>query len=282
MDLNGRVIIRYLRDASIIDIAKSVEGLGADSFRDCGSLRWIFFGSNSKICSIEARAFAGCVLLQSICIPSAVTRISERCFWLCESLQTVSFASDSQLTVIAQAAFIESGLKSLTIPSTVEILGLECFAACLKLVTVIFAVDSRLAVIEGEAFQGCSSLAPICLPSSVERVGQRCFHECNSMSRLTFSSPSNLRELLDLPRCLTGLVTIPDSVEDLEFASTSRGGPRCALCFGRDSKLKRIGPWVKRSFLHVSSRTLKDFRSRAEFGREGVRKITGQIWLKRL
>jgi hypothetical protein len=60
------------------------------------------------------------------------------------------------------------------------------------------------------------------LPSSVESVGLLSFIYCRALSSLSFASPSHLRELLDLPPWLSGLVSIPDSVEVLSFCPQTR------------------------------------------------------------
>jgi hypothetical protein len=84
------------------------------------------------------------------------------------------------------------------------------------------------------------------------------------MSQVTFTPPCHIRSLLDLPPGLRGLQTIPDSVEFLQF-STSSKAPEYAVGFERDSKLVQITTRGTRSFLHISSATVKRVRSRIEF-----------------
>jgi hypothetical protein len=86
------------------------------------------------------------------------------------------------------------------------------------------------------AFELCNNLERIIIPSSMtfhgrwvllQRMPQSpisrmsrfvafcefCFQAYDSLSSFTFSSPSHLRELIDVPQAFSGVVSIPDSVE---------------------------------------------------------------------
>jgi hypothetical protein len=113
------------------------------------------------------------------------------------------------------------------------------------------------------------------VPASVEVIDSCCFHACVLLWDLTFSSPSHLRELLDLPPLWPGMHEIPDSVERLAFSVEFRRVRHVyTLSFGRDSALREIAagqrPWSTpgRSFLQVSSHSVKVIRSALEFASE--------------
>jgi hypothetical protein len=93
----------------------------------------------------------------------------------------------------------------------------------------------------------------------------RCFAGCRSMSSLCFSAPCRIVELRDLPPQLTGWTDIPDSVEVFEFVTRLAAQAEYFIRFGRDSRLTTIRTTARRSFLGVSSRILKLFRSTIEF-----------------
>jgi hypothetical protein len=88
---------------------------------------------------------------------------------------------------------------------------------------------------------------------------------------LTFSSPSHLRELLDLPPDLSGFVCIQDSVEVLSFLPHFQHRPRRVLSFGCDSRLTKFSATSRgvsirsQSFVQVTSWSLKTFRVNMEF-----------------
>jgi hypothetical protein len=109
------------------------------------------------------------------------------------------------------------------------------------------------------------------LPESTEFVGELCFQGCISLSKFTISSPSHLRELMDLPVKLTGVICISDSVEMLGFHVDDPRAVQRTLMFGRDSRLAEMKlvsteEWLPaRSFLQVSSRSVKGFRTNFEW-----------------
>lgn len=65
--------------------------------------------------------------ITSVEIPSSVTEIGNSAFSWCESLTSVTFAAESQLTSIGQVAFMESGITSIEIPSSVTTIGEDAF-----------------------------------------------------------------------------------------------------------------------------------------------------------
>jgi hypothetical protein len=270
MDLIDRLIVRYCGTATEVTIPDEIEIIGEYCFSMCESICFVRFGSVSKLSSIELRAFWVCSELKMIEIPSSVTSLGDRCFELCQLLGVASFCRGSQLDSIpARAFFACVSLESIVLPSTVKTVGISCFYACRKLAHSPFPVDSEVVRIEKLALSSCSSLNSMFLASSVEFVGEGCFAECDSLSSLAFSSPSHLRELLDLPPKLSGFVSIPDSVEILVFDFDVKSVPHRTLRFGSDSRLRQIRPPTRSthgpSFLQVQTRCLKLFRVNLEF-----------------
>jgi hypothetical protein len=118
-------------------------------------------------------AFDGSDALESICIPSSVTRIRMGCFKSCSNLRTVLFSRTSKLRVIEPEAFAHCRLlESISIPSPVQILPAACFFCCSSLQTVTFGTGSKLRVIRRRAFSNCPSLKLTAVPASVEVIGR--------------------------------------------------------------------------------------------------------------
>jgi hypothetical protein len=65
----------------------------------------VSFASESKLSRIEKSAFEGCSSLSSICIPSSVEILCEKCFCYCASLSNLTFESESKLSRIGESAF---------------------------------------------------------------------------------------------------------------------------------------------------------------------------------
>jgi hypothetical protein len=278
VDLKHPYLLRYLGSESDVTIGAEIEKIDHSCFCFCYSICSVTFGSLLKLRSIEVLAFYDCRKLKAIDIPSSVTFLGHSCFSGCSRLRSVSFCSDSRLNCISDKAFPGCSLQKIIIPSTVKTIGRLCFSSCKKLETVSLAVDSELVRIEKEAFQFCCALRSLFLPSSVEFVGPRCFGGCQRLSSLTFGSPSHLRELLHLPRALSGFISIPDSVEILGLFGSLSGLRTEVLIFGVESRLREIrtaivkrdedrfdSSVVRRSLLVVSSRSLKVFCKQMEF-----------------
>jgi hypothetical protein len=194
------------------------------------------------VSSFDSTAFQECAHLESIVIPSSVTLIGSMCFRSCRRLRTVSLCADSRLAGIEAAAFGWCQLlESISLPASVEVIGRLCFELCGSFARVTLPVDSKLVRIDAGAFTNCSSLQSFFVPSSVESIGESCFYQSTSMLTLTFGSGSHLRELLDLPPCLSVFSDIPDSVEMIGCSGSPQFGVNgYRLNFGRESKLTGI------------------------------------------
>jgi predicted metal-binding protein len=92
--------------------------------------------------------------------------LGSNCFAYCESLSSITFESNSDLTRIESRAFYDSSLSSIVIPGNVEILGSECFSSCKSLLSIIFESNSRLTRIESKVFSS-TSLQSILIPSTI-------------------------------------------------------------------------------------------------------------------
>jgi hypothetical protein len=277
IDLDHDWILRYQGGESDVRIPDKIEKIDERCFESCCWICSVTFGSKSKLFSIEQAAFRYCGNLKAIEIPSSVASLGVYCFYGCQSLQVVLFCSGSALNCIPDWGFAHcSELESIIIPSTVKTIGACSFLKCQKLALLQFPVDSELVRIENMAFRYCSSLESLILPPSVEFVGEGAFVECVSFSSLMFGSPSHLRELLAIPVVLSGFLSIPDSVEVLgSFGTSPFAGDRVqVLSFGAESRLRAIRIprhedgdllFCYRSFLRVSTRTLRIFRMNLEF-----------------
>jgi hypothetical protein len=273
MELNTQRGVRYCSTQSIVAVPDEIETIGPHCFDGCGSVEFVTFGSMSKLSSIESHGFRACKNLKEIAIPLSVRLLGDSCFSSCTSLRSVLFGPGSRLDSIADNGFCFcSALESIIIPTSVKSLGVCSFAEC-RIANSPLPVDSKVVEIRDLAFADCSGLSSIVLPSSVEYVGTFCFHKCSSLLSIGFASPSHLQDLLDLPPHLSGFVAIPDSVEVLHFHQEAGAPPERTLTFGPDSGLivisvkyyEAITPWACRSFLQVSSWSLKLFRMNLEF-----------------
>ncbi len=147
--------------------------------------------------AIGQSAFSG-QAISAVYIPASVRIIEDYAFDQCISLQTVTFAENSQLKVIGSGAFSHniyltsmilpssltqirayafnrSSIASISIPDEVKIIGNSAFNNCEKLTTVTFGENSKLVSIGDAAFEYCILLTSISIPNSVETIGMMAF-----------------------------------------------------------------------------------------------------------
>ena len=131
------------------------------------------------VVSVEASAFLNNTAITSVVLPDIITSIGENAFNGCESLTSVTFGKNSQLSSIGPGAFNYCySLESITIPESVTNIGSEAFNYCCGLRSVTFGENSQLTSIGDYAFLGCYSLESITIPASVTSIGEWAFVEC--------------------------------------------------------------------------------------------------------
>jgi hypothetical protein len=166
-----------------------------------------------RLTRIGGHAFKRALII-SITIPRHVQIVCSFCFSSCNSLSSISFETDSELTRIQSSAFFSCySLESITIPRHVQILCSSCFSSCNSLSSISFEIDSELTRIESCAFYSCSSLKSITIPRHVQILCSECFSSWNSLSSISFEIDSELMRIET--RAFTGtrlaLVLVPGS-----------------------------------------------------------------------
>ena len=131
------------------------------------------------VVSVEASAFLNNTAITSVVLPDSITSIGENAFNGCESLTSVTFGKNSQLSSIGPGAFNYCySLESITIPESVTNIGSDAFYYCCGLRSVTFGENSQLTSIGEGAFNWCESLESITIPASVTSIGEWAFVEC--------------------------------------------------------------------------------------------------------
>lgn len=145
-------------DIISITIPDSVTSIGDGAFHSCDKLVSVLFTGAPKITEIPRIAFTSCPALESINIPSSVTRIGSQAFKYCSSLTTI------------------------TIPSSVTEIEFSAFEGCSSLTSI--TIPSKVIKIEVQTFRNCSSLTTITIPSSVTSISSAAFGGCNSLTEI--------------------------------------------------------------------------------------------------
>ena len=111
----------------------------------------------TRLNSLGQCAFAGCVNLKAVEIPSAVQTLGNSVFDGCTSLYEVRFRDGSAAQIPAQAFF-----------------------ECASLETVLFEND--VTSIGNRAFSGCTSLEYVEIPKSVTTIAASAFDNCPALT----------------------------------------------------------------------------------------------------
>ena len=134
----------------------------------------------SSITKIGAGAFVSCKSLKEIILPDSVTSIGDHAFESCKSLTSIIIPYG--VTRIGDGVFTDcKSLKTITIPESVTSIGYRAFDACQSLESIV--IPESVTIIESRAFENCSSLEDIVIPSSVSEIDNYTFQGCTSLRR---------------------------------------------------------------------------------------------------
>ena len=195
-----------------IVIPKGIKTIGNKAFQSCRKLRSVTFEENSQLVTIDEGAFSGSAL-KNIIIPKSVTNIEKEAFYRClrgtigysaeESLESVTFEENSQLTYIGEEAFAENpNLQTVNFEATTQLVTIDknAFYGCSSLQNVVFSDYSQLATIGSSAFYGCSSLLSVNFGnnSQLTTIGSSAFYTSfndSSILSLDFGNNSKLSSI---------------------------------------------------------------------------------------
>jgi hypothetical protein len=217
----------------------------------------VTFEKGSKLREIASFAFAGCHLLQSICLPASVEIIHGDSF-ATSGLRGVAIESGNPFFSMRGDFLMDSsgdcivryfGIgEEVTIPDEVSRLGSSCFSSCSRLRVVRFGSISQICSIPNYAFASCSCLQSILIPSSVTVLCSRCFAHCEALQFVSFCADSQLTEIgayafLSCERLKS--IAVPPRVELLGKDCFNNCSKLKEVIFAADARLVRI---EKRAF----------------------------------
>lgn len=232
-----------LRFKQAIDLSS-----GGDTFKGCTALKTVVGFENMDPTKIKATVFTGCSNLESVKLPTNITRIPNSMFSGCGKLTITNLSECTQLTTIGSSAFKDSSYLTFTLPDSVTTIESYAFQSAFKTGgSLTINPTSNLQTIGDGAFQDCRTLSSIYIPSTVTSIGSNAFRQNYALTELrnfencqiteiksdTFAYASALT-VLKLPRTVTTinsafvdnnnltLVYIPDTVTSI--ADTFTGG----------------------------------------------------------
>ena len=222
----------------------------SDGYIDGAPLVSVTFSEDSKVETIDDRAFACQANLKTLELPSTLKRIGVQAFESCKKLQFVDISSD--IEQIDNAAFRScASMQSINISSIENIdFGFWVFNGCTNLKgssdgygrylgdtqnpyylligvnadeesITSFTINSNCHIIYDKALYNLTNLQTITIPSSVKIIGKEAFSTCSKLSSVNFAPNSHL-EFMDYRAFVScdnlQSIIIPKSVKNITTA----------------------------------------------------------------
>lgn len=150
-------------------------------------------GQNYVVTGIADGAFANCIRIQGMELPTTMFFIGERAFYRCTDLRTILMPKT--LTHIGANAFEGcTALVDVVMPHSVVELGESAFKDCSNVRH--FVISHALEAIPDGAFLNCSSVTDYLIPASIVYIGCHAFDGYKKLKSVTF-----LGEIPPTPSC---------------------------------------------------------------------------------
>ena len=144
------------------DTYKAVTTIAVGAFQSKSSIQSLVIPEG--ITTIEDYAFAQCVQMTTLSLPSTLEEIGTGAFIQC-GITTLTIPTTEKLTKIGDRAFEKcNNLETVTIPGNIKTVGMAAFFGCAGLKEIV--LSEGVVTVEKLGFQGCSSLEKITLPST--------------------------------------------------------------------------------------------------------------------
>ena len=186
----------------VLNVGKDVTRVPAYLFYNCANITSITFVPNkeSKLEEIGANAFAGCVEITSILIPSTIKVIGSLAFSGAVKLSSILFdGSYIQLERIGENILRETAYYVNTKNWSDGVLYLETYL--LKADSTVaesYNVKEETTIIAEKAFADSANLAYLKIPSSVVSIGTDAFSACYNLLTVYIASRYILAAITDI------------------------------------------------------------------------------------
>ena len=161
------------------------------AFRECFNLKTVGLGANSKLNYIGWGAFVDCSSLNSIRIPSSVTRIDTNAFYGCTGIESVYISDVAEWCKIDFQAIDANPLYY----------GAGNLYLNGNLVTYL-GIPDNVTKISSFAFYGCDSIVDVAIGNGVRTIGVGAFYNCSNLSNVTFGDSVTTVEAWAFKDCL--------------------------------------------------------------------------------
>ena len=202
-----------------IEFPDSLIEIGESAFRET-LIETVIFNDGLKV--IDDGAFDSTNELSEVSIPSSVEIFGDGVFRDSESLETVIFEDNSQVSEIGNQAFEGTlNLHTIILPENLEVIGREAFRKNASLETI--DIPNSVHTIQFEAFRQMSALKHITIPEGISELPQAIFWQSENLE--TVDLPNSLETIG--PQAFKEVKTIqtidiPEGVTEIGASAFSR------------------------------------------------------------
>ncbi len=206
---------------------KTVLSISDEAFSNCSMISEVIFPSiadylkgddkfDSTTFSFEIgkNAFAGCVSMKTVEIPSYVNAVAERAFYDCRNLMTLTFADGCGLTELLPETFAECiSLQKVEIPGCIQTIGDAAFYGCSAMTSLI--LQEGVTTVGAQSFQNCTALETFSAPITLTEMGDYAFAGCPNIQNATM--PTWIVNGIEKEQLVSLVLTAGDSIESSAF-----------------------------------------------------------------
>ena len=210
------VVLKYIGNATIVNIPNGIKTIGQFAFKDKTKISEISFPEGLEC--IESHAFERCISVTKFVFPDSLKTIGDGAFMRCFSLSFVAF--NDKLESIGEESFSYCGkLKVVRFGKNIQYISSSAFNNCDKLAVIdvdrendsfttldgilyskdrksiircpegcssdLIVVHETVESIEPWCFSKCLNLVDVVLPPILKKVGAFAFNDCKNISSLT-------------------------------------------------------------------------------------------------
>jgi len=177
-------------------------------------------GTNYIVTGIADGAFANCIRIKSISLPTTLYTIGDRAFLRCTDLRIIRLPKT--LTTIGVRAFEGcTALLDVVLPNAVTELGEYAFAGCRNVRH--FVLSHGLTAIPDGVFENCTALTDILIPEQVESIACTAFKGYKSLTVIVLLSTTPPTPGCEEPFGREITVRVPAKAFDIYKASKEWG-----------------------------------------------------------
>ena len=167
---------------SSISIPATITSIGAEAFKECEMLKYLYFENGTNSLAIGDNVFLDCSL-ETVYIGRNLN-CQGTLFDKIISLTNVQLSNNVES--IGDSFFFEcTGLMSIEIPNSVKTIGNNAFSGCENLRSI--SIPNSVLSIGDASFKGCSGLTSISFGKSLHEIGKEAFSGCNPDTIESFS-----------------------------------------------------------------------------------------------